>query len=59
MMSCWMQILDLRFPKQIYWTVPVVLTHDLGECKKKTLSMRSQTMVQAIAWRRAKSYLLL
>ena len=40
MMSCWMQILDLRCPKQIYWTVHTVLTHDLGECKK-TL-MRSQ-----------------
>ena len=27
-----MQILDLCCPKQIYWTVHVVLTHDLGEC---------------------------
>ena len=35
MMSCWMQILDLRRPKQIYWTVHAVLTHDLVECKKK------------------------
>ena len=36
MMFCWMQILDLRCPKQIYLTVHAVLTHDLGvgECKK-------------------------
>ena len=34
MMSCWMQILDLRCPKQIYYTMHAVLTHDLGECKK-------------------------
>ena len=39
-MSYWMQILDLRWPKLIYWTVHVVLTHDLDECQK-TL-MRSQ-----------------
>ena len=35
MMSNWMQILDLRCSKQIYWTAHTVLTHDLGECKKK------------------------
>ena len=39
-MSYWMQILDLRWPKLIYWTVHVVLTHDLDECQK-TL-MRNQ-----------------
>ena len=40
MMSLWMQIFDLHWPKQIYWTVHVVLTHDLDKCQK-TL-MRSQ-----------------
>ena len=30
-----MQIFDLRCPKQIYWIVHAVLTHDLGECEKK------------------------
>ena len=34
MMSYWMQILDLRCLKQIYWTVHAVLTHDLGELNK-------------------------
>ena len=34
MMSYWLQILNLCIPKQIYWTVHAVLTHDLGELKK-------------------------
>ena len=42
MMSYWMQILDLRCPKQIYWTVHAVLTHDLGECKKSSLIKSQQ-----------------
>ena len=58
MMSCWMQSLDLRCPKQIYWTVNAVLTHDFGECKKKIINEES-TLVKAMAWRQAKSYLLL
>ena len=29
-----MQILDLRCPKQIYWIVYAVLSHDLCEYKK-------------------------
>ena len=37
-MSCWMQILDLRYPKQIYRTVHAGLTHDLGECKKNIIN---------------------
>ena len=41
MMSYWMQILDLRCPKQIYWIVYAVLTDDLGEWKKTSLT-RSQ-----------------
>ena len=57
-MSCWMQILDLRCLKQIYWTVHAVLTHYLGECKKNTINEES-TLVQAMAWRQAKSYSLL
>ena len=57
-MSCWMQILDLRCPKQIYWTVHAVLTHDLGECKKTIINEES-TLVQAMAWRQAKGYSLL
>ena len=58
MMSCWMQILDLRCPKQIYWTVHAVLTHDLVECKKKIINEES-ILVQAMAWRQAKDYSLL
>ena len=58
MMSCSMQILDLRCPKQIYWTVHAVLTHDLGECKKNIINEES-TVVQVMAWRQAKSYSLL
>ena len=58
MMSYWTQILDLRCPKQIYWTVHVVLTHDLGECKNKNIYEES-TLVQVMAWRQANSYLLL
>ena len=58
MMSCWMQILDLRFPKPIYRSVHAVLTHNLGECKKSIINEES-TLVQAIAWRQAKSYSLL
>ena len=59
MMSCWMQILDLRCPKQIYWTVHAVLTHDLVECKKKPIINEESTFVQAMAWRQAKDYSLL
>ena len=58
MMSCWMQILDLRYPKHIYWTVHAVLTHDLGESKTNITNDRS-TLVQVMAWRQAKSYSLL
>ena len=58
MMSCWMQILDLRCPKQIYWTAHAVLTHDLGESKKLYYNEES-TLVQVMAWRQAKSYSLL
>ena len=57
-MSCWMQVLDLRCPKQIYWTVHAVLTNDLGECKKNIIDEES-TLVQAMAWRQAKGYSLL
>ena len=53
-----MQILDLRCPKQIYWTVHAVLTHDLGECKILYYNEES-TLVQVMAWRQAKSYSLL
>ena len=59
MMSCWMPILDLRCLKQIYWTVHAVLTHDLGECKKKNIINEESTLVQAMAWRQAKSFSLL
>ena len=52
-----MQILDLRCPKQIYWTVHAVLTHDLGECKN--MINEESTLVQVIAWHQAKSYSLL
>ena len=50
-----MQILDLRCPNQIYWTVHAVLNHDLGECKKNIINEES-TLVQAMTWRQAKSY---
>ena len=59
MMSCWMQILDLRCPKQIYWTVHAVLTHDLGEGKKKNIINKKSTLVQVMGWCQAKSYSLL
>ena len=55
MMSYWMQILDLRCLKQIYWTVHAVLTHDLGEWKKNIINEES-TLVQVMNWRQAKSY---
>ena len=48
MMSCWMQILDLRYRKQIYWTVHAVLTHDLGEWKKTSLMRRLGARQRAI-----------
>ena len=57
MMSCWMQIFDLRCPKQIYWTVHAVFTHDLGECKKNIIN-EELTLVQVMAWRQAKRYSL-
>ena len=44
-----MQILHLRCPKQIYWIVHAVLTHDLGECKKNIIYEES-TLVQVMAW---------
>ena len=58
MMSYWMQILDLRCRKEMYWIVHSVLTHDLGECKETIINEES-TLVQVIAWPQAKSYSLL
>ena len=58
MMYCWMQILDLRCPKQIHWTGHAVLIHDLCECQKNIINEES-TLVQVMAWRQAKSYSLL
>ena len=52
-----MQILDLRCPKQIYWTVHAVLTHDLGECKKNIINEES-TLVHVMTWPQVKSYSL-
>ena len=46
-MSCLMQILDLRCPKQIYWTMHAALTHDLGECKN--IINEESTLVQVMA----------
>ena len=58
MMSYWMQILDLRCRKEMYWIVHAVLTRDLGECKETIINEES-TLVQVIAWPQAKSYSLL